>query len=1338
MKLEKKSLRALIDSGSCVTLCSKATYDDLKIKPPIDRHHVNLQSVNGGQLHVYGSVDLDFKIAGLRLRHTFVVASNLNRHIIIGRDFLVKHNCRLYFDLAKLRINNTYTNLDNDVHISSVSRVARTVLLKPRTVNIISGKIKKGPYFNNTQQLQLDPMDQGYLKNEPEIDIEPTIFKLNNSQFPVVLTNKSNKYVRLKKGTILGCIQEVKVIDTIEHTPGMTGYSNNSKNDFLSKADVSDEHRDMVHSLLLRNRDIFADSDMDLQETDLIEAAIETPENAQPINVKPYRVPLDSIATVHKAIKDMLEANIIRPSSSPWNFGLVVVDKKFDGPGKTAQKRICIDFRPLNKIIKVVSYPLPLVDDILGKLNGVKYFTSLDMRSGFWSIKLKEADREKTAFSWMYGKYEFNRLPFGLASSPGIYQSMANKLIAGLEDRVISYVDDILIYTKTTAEDHIRQVQLVFDRIRKHKLRLKLSKCTFLKRETKYLGFVITPRGVKIDENKIKAIRLIGPPQNSTETRSFLGCCSFFRKFIPSFSTVAEPMIALTRKRARFNWTPACQQSFEQLKASLTSVPMLAFPDPAKEYHLYTDCSGFAAGCCLTQLNNDPTEEYIPGISLEKPICFLSRKLSPTQQRYSTLEREAWALNWALTSCDYYIRHSKVIVHTDHQPLKHLLNTNIQNRRVQLWTLNISSYNVDIQYIPGEQNCSDLLSRIRHPDSAETDTPVPDINENALHIDTVNCGQSQQEACLSHVAAIDSSHLQPKDYIEVKELSTAGTDDERPTLEGFDLKLEQEKDPEIQHIKRKLEKGTAEKTIYARYMILDEILYYISQVDDEPRLRVFIPSHLQQQLIKEFHENGHFSTGKVFAAIKTKYYWPHLFKQIDEYVGNCVTCKMTNMRGDKAPLTQPGIPPYPMAVVAIDLSGPYRKTLSGNVYIASFVCVLTGYCNAWPIPDKEANTVLNILIEEFIPRHSTPLKIITDNGKEFINAVFERTLKYYNILHVKTSYYAPWSNSKVERNHLDLHRVIAKAMQGDTDTWDLHINQATYAINCQVSKTTGMSPFFALHHRLPLLPLETILSDRLKYQGEDFHEIALENQHKIFRAIHSNTKKARQAQAKYTDKKNHSKPVTLKVGDCVYYKNHKKTSKFDSAWKTHHIITQQTSPVSFLIRDQLTGRTIKAHANALKKANMQWQVPANRQEVRRTKLAYNHQSSISSHSSGDGDSDNEERPADDDADTQISNPPTDVPTEREHFAIRNKKKARDNSSSSDDDIPLFELSKRLRAKQQESGEQSTENTEIYDPEEYQPMECNAVTKRKKLHKRRNTKTAKYGLMKTLIDAVIKL
>ena len=1189
---------------------NRKTYESLNYRPKLIKDTQTVTSANGSLLSTLGTIQLDIKISGFTLTETFLVVESLNRNLILGMPFLTKNGVRLYYDLKKMRLNNVYVDLESDVHISSISRISKTTVLRPRTIYLIQAQLKKTDYFDTQKTYQIEKLQRGFLADQPEIEITPSLMKLRNGRFfPVQIVNNSNKFIKLKRGCLLGAVTALQDINSIEadHRPLKKPISNE---DFCKQINVHEEHKQAVTNVLLQYKDRFAFSDLDLDVTDLVEADVDTGD-AQPISLRPYRVPLADREMVMKTIDEQLEAGLIERSYSPWSFPIVLVDKKAD-EHNPASKRMCIDFRALNAVTKVYSYPMPLIDDVLAGLRGATYYTTLDLRSGFYQVKLTERSIPKCTFSCFYGKFSARRLVFGLVNAPSVFSNLANKLLTGLEAFSCAYIDDILIWTKSDIQDHLKHVQIVMDRLRRHHLKLKLSKCHFAKEEIKYLGYVVNRFGIKPDDDKVKAIRNMATPTTCKQIRSFIGMVSWYSKVIPYLADISAPLIALTKKYARFKWTDQCQQAFDKLKESLTSVPLLAFPDPTKGYTLYTDASETAIGAVLVQKCDG--EEWVPGIPNEKPVYFLSRKLNPSQQKsLNVSEKELYAMYFSLNKLDYYLHGAKSIeIACDHEPLKYLFTAEHKNRRIEAWSLMVSSYpNTTIRYLKGTDNImADLLSRAIQEDDDNPIDPeqeVPDINDNTFQIDVLN-----------------SNRFDPKKYTRV---DLADADQEvapLPNLEDFNIIEEQAKDEDLARLKKKLQEGRADKQENKRFMIVDDVLYYISQVDDDPTLRLYIPKALQHHVIEQYHHsNGHMGLGKTFDAIKIKYYWPGLYKHLHREIDHCITCKTRNMKPNATPIQMTGTPPFPMATVAIDLSGPYRRTLSNNEYICTFICTLTGFVEAWAIPDKSTQSVVELLLEEFIPKYGCCLSCVTDNGKEFTSQMFTDTLKSLNITHIKTSFYSPQSNGVCERSHRSLHDLISKLTQDQSDTWDLHLGSALLALRTNVSKTTQKSPFFLLYNRDPVLPIDNLLKPRRKYHGEDFHKVALENHHKAFIELMKLTRSRKEKNLQRANK-NRTK-IDYQVGDHVYYRNHRKNNKLEQNWHTHHIVAQKTGPLSYVIQNQLTNRLIKCHAHSLRKANVEWKIPnTTDKEIRRTLLAAtpppdDDSSSSSSESSADSD-----------------------------------------------------------------------------------------------------------------------
>ena len=1217
-------------------------YDKLKFKPKLQNKKISLQSANGSELKVDGCINVHFCIGGTEMSQDFYVVRDLNRNLILGLDWLKENNVRLYFDLKCLRINGKYyVNLEEDIHVASTVRMKRTCVLTPQSARICYGKVRNNPDLPSEQMYEISEIDRGFLTNEPGLKIINTVSTLTKDRsIPILIVNSTNKFIKIHRHGLLARISGIqesnlKTINTV-----IQSEDQDNKID-LKELDVPDKYRSKIENLILKNQDLFASKDSELGHTDTVKMKIDTEKN-DPIKMRPYRTPLKNREVIDKAIDEMLDANVIRRSRSPWSFPVVIVDKK-DG-----SKRFCVDFRKLNQISKKNSYPLPLIDDILALLGNAKFFSSLDLKSGYWQVLMDEKDKEKTAFACHRGLYEFNVMPFGLSNAPAIFQELMSVVLQECSEFATAYLDDILIFS-SSFEEHLTHLNIIFQKLRQHKLKLKLKKCSFLKTETNYLGFVIDEQGIKPDQKKVEAIRSLPVPTCVREVRSFVGMCSYYRRFIPNFSQIAEPIIALTRKYAHFKWTDVHQKAFEFIKDSLTTVPLLVYPNCNKPYTLYTDASDTCIGACLTQIcDND-----------EKPIYYLSHKLSKSQCKWSTVEKEAYAIHFALQKLDYYLHNAQFIIKTDHKPLKYLLESPMQNKKIQLWALSMSGYNCTIEYIEGTTNtCADLLSR--HPDNVsvekgldtdfvenDNDDVVLDVNDNLYEVNVLNSSQFEPKSYAS-------CDLPEKDTLEKSDFSDF-------TKIGLDMKLEQSRDDEISEVRSMILGNKESKDIQKHYLLVDDLVYYLSNSDDDPCLRLYVPKHLRTLIVTQYHENnGHMGVQKTFNSIKRKYYWPNLFKELNQYVSMCTICQTRSLQKIKQPLQETDIPPYPMAKMSLDLSGPYPTSMSGNKYIIAFVDWFSGWPEAFAVPDKTADTVAHLLIEEIFPRFGCCLQLVSDNGTENVNKTVKETLESLRIDHVLTSVYHPQSNAKVERFHRTLHDVLSKKLADNQRTWDMFLNQALAAIRFNVSESSKFSPFYLLYNRDVVLPIDNLLKPRRKYQGEETHKIALQEQHKSFVTVRNNLKKAKKRQAKYANK--NTKVVEFEVGDPVYYKNNQRKGKLDMKWKPFYRILERRGPVSYVIKNQLDGTTSKVHAELLRLANIDdWQVPKTQDNRQLRDAAYvvPPQASDSELSS--------------DSDSEM-----DVPLAKLAKKYRHERE----TSEDEDDIPLMELAKRMKCQKE--------------------------------------------------------
>ena len=407
----------------------------------------------------------------------------------------------------------------------------------------------------------------------------------------------------------------------------------------LEDKKIKEETRQEFNKLCDQFDDIISKGSDDIGKTLLVKMDIDTGDSP-PIASKPYTLSIKHYDWVQKEITTLERAGIITKSISPWASPVVIVPKK-SASGEPPQRRMCVDFRRLKKQLPKVKnmsggkgcislVPLPKIDELYIKLQGYKVFSTLDLRSGYYHTGLSDSAKPKTAFVVTgMGKFEFNRVPFGLAQVPAYFQRLIHEVLTDC-NFAMGYLDDIIIFNKTE-EEHLQHLEEIFEWLRKAGLMLKLQKCSFFKKHIQYLGYLISDEGIQPLSEKLESIANMPVPQNAKQVKQFLGLVGYYRKFVPLFSDIARPLTQLTRKNEGFNWSTECDKCFHMLKDYLQEAPILRYLDPTADYILYTDASKYAYAGVLTQSIN----------GTDHPVAYTSGLFRGSQLNWAALTKEA-------------------------------------------------------------------------------------------------------------------------------------------------------------------------------------------------------------------------------------------------------------------------------------------------------------------------------------------------------------------------------------------------------------------------------------------------------------------------------------------------------------------------------------------------------------------------------------------------------------------------------------------------------------------------------------------------------------------------
>ncbi|KAM2294350.1 hypothetical protein ACFX1S_034260 [Malus domestica] len=438
--------------------------------------------------------------------------------------------------------------------------------------------------------------------------------------------------------------------------------------------------------------DVFPDDLPGLPPNRDVEFSIDLLPGTDLISLTPYRMAPAELRELKIQLQELIDKGFIQPSTSPWG-ALVLFVRKKDGT-----LRLCIDYRQLIRVTIKNRYPLPRIDDLFDQLEGACVFSKIDLRSGYYQLKIKDEDVPKTAFRTRYGHYEFLVMPFGLTNALAAFMRLMNEVFQQYLDKfVIVFIGDILVYSKSKA-GHIRHLNLVLKKLREHRLYAKFSKCQFWLNEVAFLGHVVSAQGIQVDPQKIAAVENWEQPRTVTEVRSFLGLACYYWRFVQDFSMIALSLTKLTRKDVKFEWDENCEQSFQQLKYCLTHAPVLVLPDDSGNFDIYNDASLNGLGCVLMQHN--------------RVIAYASRQLKIHERNYPTHDLELAAIVFALKIWRHYLYGEKCKIFTDHKSLQYLFTQHDLNLRQQRWMELLSDYDCTIKYHPGRANVVvDTLSR---------------------------------------------------------------------------------------------------------------------------------------------------------------------------------------------------------------------------------------------------------------------------------------------------------------------------------------------------------------------------------------------------------------------------------------------------------------------------------------------------------------------------------------------------------------------------------------------------------------------------------------------------
>lgn len=751
-------------------------------------------------------------------------------------------------------------------------------------------------------------------------------------------------------------------------------------------------------------------------------------EGQQPKSMPTYRLTEQQLAELRKYIDTNMEKGWIRPSSSSAGYPIIFVPKK-DG-----SLRLCVDYRQLNEITKKNRYPLPLIEEIQDRFRGTTWFTGLDIRDAYHKIRIKEGEEWKTAFKTRFGLYEYLVMPFGLTNAPATFQALINDaLYEYLDDFVTGYLDDILVFTKGTKEDHTEKVKKVLQRLQKYGLYLKPKKCEFFKKEIKFLGHIVTTEGIKMDPEKIQAILDWPTPTNVKEVQAFHGLANYYRQYITKFSEMVRPLVELFKKDETFEWNERREKAFQEVKDLFRNGDMRQHFDPEKPSTVDADASDCAIGARLQQPGPDG--------KLRLVACY-SRSMTPAEQNYDIHDKELLAIVCALKKWKVELQGAKhqVTVLSDHHNLQYFTTTKELTRRQARWSETLSAYDFKIRHCKGKENAwADALSR-------RPDLMVKEKESKTLfrqEDQTKDMVLDQQALRATRVVTAEDSLLE-------------------------DIKKETVKDEQAKRLRQN------DNAIESDGMIIYHELAYV-------------PKSLRHRVMQQGHDaptSGHFGVDKTMGRITEEYYWPGMWNDIRDYIRDCETCQRNKAdRHRPYGLLQP-IPQLrkPWESVAMDFITklPKSKEPQTGVEYDSILTItdrMTKY--AYFIPFIEATTAPEtayVILRTVIANHGLPKEWITDRDPKFTSHFWTTLMEKLGVQKKMSTAYHPQTDGQAERMNQTVEQYLRCYLNYKQDNWVSLLPLAQIAYNSAKNATTGMTPYFANYGKEPEIqrqPFET-------------------------------------------------------------------------------------------------------------------------------------------------------------------------------------------------------------------------------------------------------------------------
>lgn len=1101
-------VKMLVDTGASVTILKKELFEKLPLTSKETLQPVNLSLVTAtGETSAFlGKIHLDIDMGRYTFTHEVLIA-DIQNDGILGVDFLTPNQCDVMISKSCLlykggSIPCYHFNQSSKPTVCRVA-VSQDVVVPPDTEVIVPGRFVDSVINTETGLVSALPN----FVNKHGLLMAYGLVEPKNGVVPLRFLNVSGKSCTIPKDTVSAQMERVEInedqvldlnyaqacinnVNVSQEIPPhlLDLFESGSKN-------LNENEKAQFRSLLIKYQDTFSKDSKDIGSTDLIEHHIDTAD-AQPVRIPPRRIPLAKMKQAEDEIKAMAEKGIIEPCNGPWSFPVVLIPKPKDN-----SIRFCIDYRRLNDLSIKDSHALPRIDDTLDALAGAKMFSVVDLRSGYWNVPIAEKDKPKTAFSIPgSGLWQFNRMSFGLCNAPATFVRLMERVLRGLNWKIcVVYLDDIIVYSKSF-QGQIDNLSQVFDCLQKAKLKMNPKKCDLFKDKVVFLGHVISSEGTTTDPAKIESVINWPTPKTVKHVRSFIGLCSYYRRYVKNFADIARPLHKLTEKDVKFEWTETCQNSFDTMKKALTSCPVLGYPTSDDKFVIDCDASNDGMGAVLSQIQN----------GVEKVICYFSKAFTRQERRYCVTRRELLAVVASIRHFHHYLYGQKFLVRSDHASLKWLFKFKNPEGQIARWLETLAAYDFTIEHRAGRLHSNaDSLSRrpccesgCRYCSRAEDRyehlcSPTVNVSDSVevksssksveTPVESVSYDNSNPRVCVltRSQAKADKLSSGPEQTTKSKSDLHSGNDislcdaQRRDPIIGkvYNWTVEGKR-PEWQDISHECLELKHYWSRFESLHIRNDILVYKweNNTGKVVRWQILLPHDLRSEVLSMLHNtptSAHLGVKKTIAKAKTRYFWYGMRRDIESWIQKCDECasrKAPNKRF-RAPLKLYSVG-IPMERLAIDVAGPLVKSSKGNRYILVISDYFTKWTQAFALKDQEATTVANVLVNEVVALFGVPKILHSDKGSNFESKVFTEMCKILGIDKTRTTTRRPQSDGMVERNIKTIKEMLTVFVNKSKRNWDHYLPLLMMAYRSAVHESTGVSPCSMMLGREITLPID--------------------------------------------------------------------------------------------------------------------------------------------------------------------------------------------------------------------------------------------------------------------------